>query len=179
MLSRLIGKTARGWQSMPNWRTGKGASRAVSPAGGLGQGHPGDTSMRLILAQAYREANEDLMAIEQYEVLLKREPHNVQIFNNLAWIYHLQGDERSIRLADKAQRLSRDTGAVSDTLGWRLVGRGDLGRAVALLRLAATQSPEVPAIQHHLAVAVARSGDGRWARRMTGTEDIEPIDLDR
>jgi hypothetical protein len=103
----------------------------------------------------------------------------VQIFSNLAWIYHLQGDERSIRLADKAHRLSPDTGAVSDTLGWRLVGRGDLGRAVALLRLAATQSPEVPEIQHHLAVAVARSGDGRLAQRipsrLISTDERSPV----
>jgi putative PEP-CTERM system TPR-repeat lipoprotein len=130
------------------------------------EGHPHDTRMRLILAQAYQEANQDLMAIVQYEALLKREPDNVRVLNNLAWIYHLQGDERSIQLAEKAHRLSPETGAVSDTLGWLLVGRGDLRRAVPLLRLAATQSPEVPEIQYHLAVALARSGEGRESQRI-------------
>jgi Flp pilus assembly protein TadD len=53
---------------------------------------------------------------------------------------------------------------VLDTLGWLLLERGDVARALPLLQKAASLTPE-PGIRYHFAVALQKSGDKENARK--------------
>ncbi|HSN70171.1 MAG TPA: tetratricopeptide repeat protein, partial [Steroidobacteraceae bacterium] len=60
--------------------------------------------------------------------------------------------------------LAPENGAITDTLAWILVEKGDLRRGIDLLRKAADQAPNVPDIRYHLAAALARDGRAAEAR---------------
>jgi putative PEP-CTERM system TPR-repeat lipoprotein len=127
--------------------------------------HPDDVRARLLLAQAYQAENQKKEAIQQYEWILQKQPNDAVVLNNLAWLYHEQNDARSLELAERAHKISPDSGGVTDTLGWLLVQKGELDRGLQLLREAAQQAPNVPDVRYHLAVALARSGAKEEARR--------------
>ena len=54
---------------------------------------------------------------------------------------------------------------MQDTLGWILVGQGQLTRALELLHDAASNAPKSAVIHYHLAVALARSGQNSEAKK--------------
>ena len=64
----------------------------------------------------------------------------------------------------RKRALRPDNGAITDTLGWLLVQQGQLQRGLELLRKAAVQAPNTPAIRYHLAVALAKVGATQEAR---------------
>ena len=77
-------------------------------------------------------------AIARYEAVLVANPRHVAALNNLAWLYGEQGDDRALDLAETAHALESDNPAISDTLGWLHVRRGDASRGLALLEHAVT-----------------------------------------
>lgn len=130
---------------------------------------PGDDLVRDYLAGIYfRSARTDL-AIEQYQRLLRSNPRNLIALNNLAMAFHRKGDVRAVTLAEEALMLAPESAAIADTLGWILYERGQLARALEVLRTAASLGPGIPEIRYHLAVALAKSGDKRAARTELGT----------
>ncbi|MFQ5756762.1 MAG: XrtA/PEP-CTERM system TPR-repeat protein PrsT, partial [Acidiferrobacterales bacterium] len=82
--------------------------------------HPDDHATRFLLAQAYQQDKQHKAAIAQYQRIVKARPKNALALNNLAWLYHLQGDPRAVRTAERAHRLQPRNGAITDTLGWLL-----------------------------------------------------------
>jgi len=52
-----------------------------------------------------------------------------------------------------------------DTLGWLLINQGAYARSIELLQKANQLAPDIPDIQYHLAVALAKSGNKALARR--------------
>jgi Flp pilus assembly protein TadD len=80
------------------------------------------------------------------------------VLNNLAWISQQQGDlPRARTLATRAYLLSPSPQS-ADTLGWIILAQGQTSNAVALLREAAKGPTQDPAIQYHLAAALAKDG---------------------
>jgi putative PEP-CTERM system TPR-repeat lipoprotein len=126
--------------------------------------HADDAGMRLMLGQYYLDHNRDADATGQYEAVLKAFPTNVDAMNNLAWIYTGQKNPKALALAEHAHRLAPDSASVQDTYGWALIEAGQAKTALPILAKAAKAAPKVPAIQYHLAVAQARSGDRAGAR---------------
>jgi putative PEP-CTERM system TPR-repeat lipoprotein len=126
--------------------------------------HPDDAAMRLMLAQHYLDHDRNGDAAGQYEHVLKAFPSNVGALNNLAWIYTEQKNPKALALAERAHKLAPTSASVQDTYGWALVVAGQAKTALPILAQAAKTAPEVPAIQYHLAVAQARSGDRAGAR---------------
>jgi putative PEP-CTERM system TPR-repeat lipoprotein len=126
--------------------------------------HPDDAAMRLILAQYYLDHDRNGDAAGQYEHVLKAFPSNVGALNNLAWIYTEQKNPKALALAERAHKLAPTSASVQDTYGWALVAAGQAKTALPILTQAAKAAPKVPAIQYHLAVAQARSGDRAGAR---------------
>ena len=101
-----------------------------------------------------------------FETALARQPNNPAVLNNLAWIGQQQGDlPRARELAARAYLLG-PTPATADTLGWIVLAQGHAADAVALLREAATGQPGDPAIQYHLAAALAAAGQKAEAARL-------------
>jgi putative PEP-CTERM system TPR-repeat lipoprotein len=126
--------------------------------------HSDDAGMRLMLAQYYLDHDRNKDAASQYQAVLKAFPTNVDALNNLAWIYTGQKNPEALALAERAHKLAPDSVNVQDTYGWALVEAGQAGTALPILAKAAKAAPKVAAIQYHLAVAQARTGDRGGAR---------------
>jgi len=89
-------------------------------------------------------------AIGLYEELIILTPVNVLAFNNLAWLYSEVGDQRALATAEKAYNLAPENGAVADTYGWLLVGKGKLTQGINVLEKAVGHAPNNLEIQGHL-----------------------------
>jgi cellulose synthase operon protein C len=126
---------------------------------------PNDLPVRMILAEAYQQSGQQLKAIEQYEVVVRHSPKNAAALNNLAWLYHLEGDARAVEVARTAHSLAPNTPAIADTLGWILVSTGRASEGVAILESAAKSADAPPEVQFHYASALATTGNTAEARR--------------
>jgi putative PEP-CTERM system TPR-repeat lipoprotein len=148
------------------------AKRPAEADSGLKQwlnAHPNDFPASLYLAESYMARKQNKAAIAQYETVLKAQPDNVLVLNNLASLYQQEKDARALATAEHAYKLKPDLGPVADTLGWILVEQGQLARAVEMLRKAATAAPKNNEIGYHYAVALAKSGDKAAARKQLET----------
>ena len=138
--------------------------------------HPDDAATRLLLAQYYLAKNRNGDAATEYERVLKAYPTNIDALNNLAWIYTEQHNPKALAIAERAYKMAKDSPSVSDTYGWALVVNGQPKAALPILERAAKGAPKVPAIQYHLAVAQARTGDHAGAR--TTLESLQKSGVD-
>jgi Tfp pilus assembly protein PilF len=128
--------------------------------------HADDLDARTALADAWIRGGDLARASAQLRAVLDRQPQHVVALNNLAWIYHEQGDARALTLARQAQSLAPSVAAVNDTLGWILAERSQFDEAVVLLERAAGARDATPTIRYHFGVVLARSGDPARARRV-------------
>ena len=126
--------------------------------------HPDDPATRLLLAQYYLNHAQNTQAASQYERVLKTYPSDIGALNNLAWIYSEQHNPKALALAEQVFKLAPDSPGIADTYGWALITNNQPKRALPILVKAAKAAPKVPAIQYHLAVAQARTGDKAGAR---------------
>lgn len=127
--------------------------------------HPDDTANRMFLADAYLQAKQHDLAVQQYQLVLKKDPNQAVALNNMAWSLQELNDPNAIEYAEKALALQPNNGVIMDTVGWMLVKQNKTGRAVSLLEKAAKQRSDLPEIRYHLAVALVQSGDKLRARR--------------
>ena len=86
--------------------------------------------------------------------------------NNLAWLYHANGNPKALTIAQKAHEIFPDSGAITDTLGWLYVENGQAQEGLTLLRRAVQQAPNKLDIRYHLAVALAKTGDAAAAKEL-------------
>jgi len=126
--------------------------------------HPDDAATRLLLAQYYMDHAQNASAAGEYEQVLKAYPTNVGALNNMAWIYTEQHDPKAVALAEQAYKLAPQSPGVADTYAWALITNNQPKDALPILMKAAKAAPKMPAIQYHLAVAQARTGDHAGAR---------------
>jgi len=125
---------------------------------------PDDPRVRLYAADITLKSGKYRTAIEHYEWLLKTQPDNVVVLNNIAWAYQQVGDTRAaLESAERAQKLRPDNAAVADTLGWMLVEQGHTERGLELLQSAVAAAPEAHEIRYHLAQAWLRAGENSKA----------------
>jgi putative PEP-CTERM system TPR-repeat lipoprotein len=126
--------------------------------------HPGDIQPRSILAQLYSSAGRTADATKQYEWLAARQPNNVTVLNNLAWLYSVAHDARARQVAEKALQLAPTSGSIADTFGWILLNEGKVAEAIKYLQQASASMPGDQTIQYHYAVALAKAGKADQAR---------------
>lgn len=127
--------------------------------------HPEDHGMRLRLASLLQDRGELAEAGAAYEAVREAGRGSAGVWNNLAWIYHQQGDERALRYARKAHELAPENPAITDTYGWILLQGGQHQKALRLLQEAAIHAPHRPAIRYHLGVALWKNGRIGAARK--------------
>ena len=120
--------------------------------------HPEDSHIRTQLAMYLERMQQPNEAIIEYERIVEQEPENAVVLNNLAWLYHIQNDPRSIEYGERALKQAPDRPEISDTLGWILVQNGQLQRGLELLQHALSKAPQIPDIRYHLAVAYEKQG---------------------
>lgn len=99
-----------------------------------------------------------------YEKILKKEPDDALVLNNLAQAAFAQNDKAALGHAERAYGLRSSDPVVIDTLGWIMLQQGQSDRGLALLRDARLRNPNDPEIRYHLAVALAKGGRKAEAR---------------
>lgn len=129
------------------------------------QQHPDDLDTAKYLVEVQLAKKNFQQAIPALEALLRREPKDVAMLNNLAWAYQQVKDSRALNIAEQAYALDAANPAVLDTLGWELVQRGDLKRGVTLLQQAVQRVPAAADFRYHLAYGLHKSGDSVLARK--------------
>jgi len=125
---------------------------------------PDDALVRSLLAEAYQHAGQTQRAIQQYEQVVRNGPPAAVMLNNLAWLYHENGDARAAATAQRAYELAPQTAAIADTYGWILVESGNLEQGLKILQQAVRLDDKNPDIGYHFAAALARTGDKAGAR---------------
>lgn len=139
-----------------------GADRQLS--GWIAQ-HPQDVRALSYAAAVYMNTQRLREAGGLYEKLIKLEPENPIVLNNLANLYLLQKDPRALDLAEKANRLAPGSVGIQDSLGWILLTQGQLARGTELLKQAASKAPKVATVRYHYAVALEKSGQRAAAKK--------------
>ena len=146
-------------------RSGK-AQEALSFLESARKTYPGSNQLLLTLALLQQSEGQYESARSNYETLLESAPGNVVVLNNLAWIYHENGDKRAIDLAKQAYELSPGNAAVADTYGWIMLKAGNHEASVPILEKAHELKPESEEIALHLAEAYRSVGKNSSARKV-------------
>ena len=126
---------------------------------------PNEAPLLVYQAENLLGAKQYKAAIVNFEAVLKRNPGNPLVLNNLAWAYQQEKDPRALATAEQANKLAPNAPPLMDTLGWILVEQGDVKRGLALLEQAAAKAPQANDIRYHLAAALHKSGDKARARK--------------
>lgn len=132
------------------------AQEAEAVLGGWLDEHPGDTGVRMVLANVGVQHGENAKAKAEYEAMMPSD--DPVLLNNLAWIYMEEGDDRAEDVARRAYAVLPSNADVADTLGWILVQKGSEQEGLQLLRASARNKPGDATIQYHLGVAYERTG---------------------
>lgn len=126
---------------------------------------PNDVTIRAALAASYQQRGEFTLAENHYQDILKKQPKNAVVLNNLALLYLEKDPVRALGYAQEAFGLAPRSIAIADTLGWLLLENERLDEGLVMLQRAAAKSDE-PTVQYHYAVALARNGKSVEARDM-------------
>lgn len=127
--------------------------------------HPGNTMVIRAIGDAELQLGNHSAARVAYEKLLKLQPDNALVWNNLAHAASAQNDQAAATgFAERAYSLRPNDPVVIDTLGWLLFRQGQIDRSLALLRDARLRDSTNPEIRYHLAAALVKSGRTAEAR---------------
>ncbi|MGH8714710.1 MAG: XrtA/PEP-CTERM system TPR-repeat protein PrsT [Casimicrobiaceae bacterium] len=132
--------------------------------------HPKDITLVAFQAQQSLARKDYRNAIRQYEAVVKLDPDNPLLLNNLAWLLAETGDPKGREYAAAAYRQAPFNPNVIDTLGWAEVQGGDAQKGVELLRSASNLAPANPDIRLHLARGLIKTGDKAGAKKT-----LEPL----
>jgi cellulose synthase operon protein C len=116
------------------------------------------SALQMSLAHALEQKGESEAAISQYESMLKKQPGNLIVANNLASLLleHPAEPSRLKRAQSIAAMLRRSQiPQFKDTLGWASYQQGDFDTAVSLCEEAAAALPDQAAVRYHLGMAYA------------------------
>jgi len=127
--------------------------------------YPQDHTVRFVLAISYLTDGKKDAAITQYETIIKSQPENAAVLNDLAWLYFERGQQGALEMAEKAYYLAPDNAAIQDTYGWILVQSGRTESGLIALEQAISNAPKSPDIRYHLAAALAKAGDKARAKQ--------------
>ena len=127
--------------------------------------HPDDALVRLFVADRALQENDVNAAIRGYKAILADHPNTIAALNNLAVASQRAKDPQAVVYAEQALALAPNSAAVLDTLGWILVERGELARALELLARATDAAPTDPRVRLHFAQALLKNGQRDAARK--------------
>lgn len=119
---------------------------------------PDNEQILLNIAMAHQTAGKDQESIHSYERTLAVAPNNAVALNNLAWLYHEQGREGALFLAERAYRLQPQTAEIADTYGWILLSQGNVDESIHILEQARSIDPDSADINRHLKEAYRKAG---------------------
>ncbi|MBL4711506.1 MAG: PEP-CTERM system TPR-repeat protein PrsT [Gammaproteobacteria bacterium] len=144
----------------------KDFNTAIKPLTTWLSDNPDDNDIRLFLAAQYLGANQNDNAMHEYELILKDDPDHGTSLNNLAWLYSLNDNPKSLDLAERAYRLAPENAGIQDTYGWILIQQNQTDKGKRLVRQAMDTLPDDSEIRYHYAVALVNSGDEKKGRQI-------------
>jgi putative PEP-CTERM system TPR-repeat lipoprotein len=127
--------------------------------------HPKDARTLTYRAQTLLAEQRFRDGADQLEAVLKLQPQNPIVLNNLALAYQELGDARALGAAESAFKHAATSPDVMDTLAWILVARGDSARALPILQKAHALAPKARDIRYHLATALYKTGEVGAAKK--------------
>ncbi len=121
--------------------------------------NPDDLDVQAMLGLLLQQAGRSQDAIAIYESVMAKAPQkNALLLNNLAWLYHAQGDTRAQATAKEAYDLAPSRPEVADTYGWILYNAGRKEDGLSILQQAYLAFPTQTEIGYHVAVALESLG---------------------
>ncbi|MBV2123385.1 MAG: tetratricopeptide repeat protein [Candidatus Thiodiazotropha sp. (ex Ctena orbiculata)] len=121
-----------------------------------------DPALGIELANAQDKLGQIDESKQIYQQILDKYPENMLAANNLAMIL-LRGEPDQVK-KDQALKLvegfsTSENPIVLDTLGWTHFKRGEMDKAISVLRRALRKNSKIPEIDYHLALAYEQIGD--------------------
>lgn len=133
------------------------------------KGHPEDKLALKALAESQYRAGQLPAARQTYQAVIKESPDDASALNNYANLLAQLNDPTAQEIAERALKLSPNNASYADTLGWILVGKGQLEPGLRYLREARLRSPDNPEIRFHLAYALSKIGRKEEAKEELST----------
>ncbi|HLO63669.1 MAG TPA: XrtA/PEP-CTERM system TPR-repeat protein PrsT, partial [Azonexus sp.] len=134
------------------------AAKATTFLEGWVKGHPKDKLALKALAEAQFRSGQLAAARQTYQFVVKDSPDDALALNNYANLLQQMSDPAAQEMAERAVKLSPNSAIYADTLGWILVGKGQIEPGLRYLREARLRSPESAEIRFHLAYALSKIG---------------------
>jgi len=120
------------------------------------------------LATIYQKKNNLIGAEKHYKITLSLAPNNTLALNNLASLYHIQGNPKAFDLAKQAYELSPNVPFIAATYGEILIEQNNPKLAITVLNRAMELAPADYNIQYHLANAYTSNKQNKYAIRILG-----------
>ncbi|MFZ2974520.1 MAG: XrtA/PEP-CTERM system TPR-repeat protein PrsT [Ferribacterium limneticum] len=120
--------------------------------------HPNDRPAKNALAEVQFRSGNLVAAKHAYQLAIKDSPSNASMLNNYASLLHRLNDPGAQSAAERALSLAPENPAYADTLGWIMVGSGQVELGLRYLREARLRNPLDSEIRFHLAYALAKTG---------------------
>jgi len=132
--------------------------------------NPGDSAPAYAAAQLALGSGDTAGARQRLEEIVKRDAGQAGARNDLAWLLAQSGSsadsqqdlDRALALAEEAYRIDPSP-EIADTVGYVLLQRGQVDRAVELFQEAVAKRPNSPSIRYHLGIALGRQGQKQQA----------------
>jgi len=132
---------------------------AVAMLGEWAKENPKDLDAQAMLGLFLQQVGRSKEAIAVYEgVVASAANKSPLLLNNLAWLYHKQGDARAQAVAKEAYDLAPSRPEIADTYGWILFKVGKKAEGLSILQQAYLAFPTQSEIGYHVAVALESLG---------------------
>jgi putative PEP-CTERM system TPR-repeat lipoprotein len=122
------------------------------------QAHANDAKFKAALAQLNLNSGNYKESIALYQAVLRAQPNNPVIMNNLAWAMAQVDDPKAMDYAEQAMKLAPKQPAIMDTVAMLAAKKGDTQRALSLLNEALGIAPDAHTVRLDLAKVLLQAG---------------------
>ena len=126
---------------------------------------PSDAMFRMHLGDTASARQDYPEAEKQYTAVLREQPRNAIVLNNLAWVGGKLNREGAIPMAQKALEIAPDQSAFMDTLAGLYADKGDYAKALEWQTKAVAKAPDQPLYKLNLARIHIKGGKKDLARK--------------
>ena len=120
---------------------------------------PGDTAIRMTLADVYALDEREDSATEQYKLVLETDARNAVALNNLAWYLRTSDPKQALAYAQRAVDIAPESVDVLDTLALAYLENKDFDKAQSSIEKALRLAQDNPAVRYHAALIRSARGD--------------------
>lgn len=118
------------------------------------------------IANAYQNADQLDKAESAFKDILAKNPNNVIVLNNLAYLYadRLGQPDKALPLIERALMQRTDNANLLDTYAWTLIQLGELERARPFMQQVISQGQPGPDALYHMGYLLEKTDDPAGAR---------------